>query len=437
MNNHYEAVVIGGGIVGLITSLILTQSGYQVLLLEKANWLGGTNNSFKNKLGDLFDYGYHTLDLNRSPFTTKFFGKSLKEHFHSFALRRGIVIQGHMIPYNAPPISEWPDDLTRKIEKKEFADTLEGAATRESLSKIYGKHLTDLAFDEILSSYPTLLWQKKNGKQESELMDQIYPWFFPQSVKKFSSEKEWNKFHYSMREKDEHIVLYPSQGGFGAFIDGITNQIDKSKITIQTGLSMLEVDINQANQKITKIETDRDTFTADRYFWCAPLKIIGNLIGFPFPAAHPQILCLGSYAFREELPFHFHEILVGDKNIPINRISLPGKIGQKKNNLIQVEYSYPVGDLALTEESWKTDCLVYLQRLGLVPEGLPITDYHFLSANKGFISNNDPLKILEDFQRIIQTNTTNIAYPYIGLEVDNINRIIPSVFREVYKTITA
>ncbi len=436
MSNHFEALVIGGGIAGLITSLILTKNGYRVLLLEKEKHLGGTNQSFRNTQGDFFDYGYHTLDYNRSPFTTKFFAQALKSRCHTFSLKRGLVVQGHLIRYNAP-ISEWPEEITRHIEKKDFLDTLDGPLTRESLSAIYGEYFARVAFDEIMPSYPCLAWQRKNGKPEADLMEQIYPWFFPRSVKKFVNDTEWSKFHQEVRNKDEHAVLYPDEGGFGAFIDGIVDQIEKSNLTLRTGLSKLDVAIENPDQRIQSVDTGGDRFTADRYFWCAPLTIIGRLINFPFPSAHPQTLCLGSYAFDEELPFHFHEILVGDKDIPINRISFPGKIGGRKNNLVQLEYIYPVGDCRITGESWKADGLDYLIKLKLVPAHARIANYHFFNANKGFVSNSDPLKILADFRGLIRKETTNIVYPYIGLEVDNINRIIPSVFREVYRVITS
>ena len=189
MNQHFEAVVIGGGISGLITSLILTENGNRVLLLEKEHRLGGTNSSFKNRLGDVFDFGYHTLDYNRSPFTTRFFERILKGRFHSFVLERGIAVHGQAFSYNAP-IEEWPEDIARHVERTRFVDSLAGSPTREAISEIYGEYLARLAFDEILPSYPGLRWQKQQGKPESELMDQIYPWFFPRAVKVHAGETE-------------------------------------------------------------------------------------------------------------------------------------------------------------------------------------------------------------------------------------------------------
>lgn len=435
MSRHVEAVVIGGGISGLITALILTENGVRVLLLEKERRLGGTNGSFENRLGDVFDYGYHTLDYNRSPFTTRFFERMLQGRFHSFLLQRGVALRGHAFPYNVP-IGEWPEDIARHVEQREFVDALAGPPTREALARIYGGHLTALAFDEVLPSYPGLLWQKRHGKPEWELMDQIYPWFFPRAAKMYGGESESMRFHHNVRMKDEHLVMYPDRGGFGAFIDGIVARLDPTLIEIRTGIDKLDVALDRDSQKISTIDVDGDTVSADRYFWCAPLSIIARLIGSPFPAAHPQCLCLGSFAFDRELPFRFHEILVGDGAVPVNRISLPGKIAGSSNNLIQVEYSYPVGDLELTSESWKARCLDYFRKLDLVQPDAQVTDFHFLSANKGFVSLSNPFQLLAGFREALRAST-NIVYPYVGLEVDNVSRIVPSVFREVYQAITA
>jgi phytoene dehydrogenase-like protein len=434
MNQHFEAVVIGGGVSGLITSLILTESGVRLLLLEKEHRLGGTNSSFKNRLGDVFDYGYHTLDYNRSPFTTRFFERILKGRFHSFILQRGIAVRGRAFPYNAP-IEEWPEDIARHIERSEFVDALAGLPTRKAICEIYGDYLARLAFDEILPSYPVLRWLKQQGKPESKLMDQIYPWFFPRAVKAYAGETESIRFHHSVRMKGEHPVMYPDQGGFGAFIDGIIERPDRSMIEIRTGLEKLDVDLDPDTQRITAIRLDGDTVTADRYFWCAPLSIMARLIGSPFPSAHPQRLCLGSFAVDRELPFRFHEILVGDCGVPINRISLPGKIAGGRNNLIQVEYSYPVGDVEITGESWKARCLDYFRQIELMQPDAQVTDFDFLNVNKGFVPMSDPSQLVEGFKGALRT-TTNVVYPYIGLEVDNVSRIVPSVFREVYRAIT-
>ena len=84
MDNHayYDRIIIGGGLSGIVTAYILTTYGFKVLLLENGFKLGSFSTSFS--VGDdyIFDYGYHTLDYNRSEFTTNFFSKILDKKFH-------------------------------------------------------------------------------------------------------------------------------------------------------------------------------------------------------------------------------------------------------------------------------------------------------------------------------------------------------------------
>lgn len=140
MTTKFDAIVIGGGISGLITTLILSGNGYRVLLVEKEQHLGGTNNSFRNRRGDTFDFGYHTLDCDRSPFATRFFSEVLHGQFHTFALKRGIAIKGHTMPYNAP-ISEWPEAIRRSVERLNSLIPLmgrrPGKAWRASMATIW------------------------------------------------------------------------------------------------------------------------------------------------------------------------------------------------------------------------------------------------------------------------------------------------------------
>ena len=55
------AVVVGGGIAGILSSILLKKKFDQVYLLEKENKLGGLLSSYKSKEGFEFDYGSHFL----------------------------------------------------------------------------------------------------------------------------------------------------------------------------------------------------------------------------------------------------------------------------------------------------------------------------------------------------------------------------------------
>ena len=70
----------------------------------------------------------------------------------------------------------------------------------------------------------------------------------------------------------------------------------------------------------------------------------------------------------------------------------------------------------------------------MIPADSEPVEYAYFGAVKGFISSYDPLQMVADFQARL-LSTTNVTYPYIGLEADNINRIVPSGFKQVYQAI--
>ena len=56
----YDALVIGGGMAGLAAAWRLGQAGYQTVLIEASDKLGGLASSFK-KDGRLYPLGYHHI----------------------------------------------------------------------------------------------------------------------------------------------------------------------------------------------------------------------------------------------------------------------------------------------------------------------------------------------------------------------------------------
>jgi 15-cis-phytoene desaturase len=56
---HYDAVIVGGGLAGLSTAALLSKEGKKVLVLERGN-LGGRAVTIKLK-GFSFNFGSHAI----------------------------------------------------------------------------------------------------------------------------------------------------------------------------------------------------------------------------------------------------------------------------------------------------------------------------------------------------------------------------------------
>ncbi len=167
-------VIIGGGLSGLVSANICSHLGVDTVLIEKSNLLGGGNKSKKDSHGNIFDYGYHALDENRSLLATKFFQKVLKNKYHKFRLSRGIVIKNKLFHYNEE-FSKWPKEFKNSFNINSLNDDIQNNLNRKTIAKIYGKKFTDFTFDEIAKSYPTIQWSLENGGKEEDFFEFVYP----------------------------------------------------------------------------------------------------------------------------------------------------------------------------------------------------------------------------------------------------------------------
>jgi phytoene dehydrogenase-like protein len=61
MENHFDAIVVGGGIAGLTASAYLARAGQKTLLIEKNHESGGLVNSFSRD-GFCFEAGVRALE---------------------------------------------------------------------------------------------------------------------------------------------------------------------------------------------------------------------------------------------------------------------------------------------------------------------------------------------------------------------------------------
>ena len=432
--NHYDAIVIGGGLAGAITARILSEQRYRTLVIEKQARLGQNNLSLRNARGETFDQGYHALDENRSPFTTRFFTKVLGGRCHRLRLQRGIVIRGHLFDFNAP-VAEWPAALAKEFPASEIEDNLENAPTRDALAGVYGAPFANLAFNEILPSYPGLLWMRDHGVPEEKLLGLIYPWFFPRARRPARAQDESARFHAAARQSGEQHILYPDEGGFGAFIEGIVQGIDGQFAEVRTKVMDIQCRLESGTTRIASVQHDGVTSTADHYFWCAPVTGLAKLAGLRVPTLHPQKLALGSYSFDREVACEYHEILVGDPQIPIGRISFPGRIGNGRNHLVQVEQLFPAKFKEVDGEIWREECLESFRRLGIVAREAEVEHYDCTIESRGFVSVEDLHATVEDYRVSFARPDSNITIPHLGLGPENINRVVPSVFRTVYERI--
>jgi protoporphyrinogen oxidase len=432
-----SVIIFGGGLSGLVTANVCSHLGIDSMLVENSNLLGGGNKSLQDKEGNIFDYGYHALDYNRSFITTKFFENVLQNNYRKFKLKRGIIIKDHLIPYNEK-INKWPKDLKILFLKKIQNDTIEGKLSRKKISKIFGKKFTDFAYEDILRSYPSIKWSLENGGKKEDFFGLVYPWFFPKTKKVNQRKSEWDIFHDKMRNDSDHFVLYPKKGGFVSFIKAIYNDIDHKYCKIIKNVTNIEYNTELRTNRFSSVKINGNTYVADTYFWCNSPISLCKILGIEIREAKigkPQQIAFGNFILKNEIKSEFHEILVGSSRHMINRISFPGKIANTNNKLIQVEYSFPINTIKHDKKILKKSWINSLETLGIINKN-QIKKFTFIEERRGFATKHNWEKLTKMYKKKIdEKKGDNVIIPSFNLGPENINRVIPEVMLNTVKSL--
>ncbi len=431
---HKEVVIIGGGIAGLVSANISAHLGFESLLIERSPALGGANRSITDCLGNVFDAGWHALDYERSKIATRFFKKVLKSNYNKFKLNRGIVLEDSVIPYNSD-IDVYPHELQAIYNVCDSSEPIT-QPSRSELSRVFGKKFADYMCDKVLLSYPCHRWAVERGALEETFLGLVYPWFFPKRHQFITREKEWDQFHDRMRETSDQFVLYPKRGGFSGFVDAIAGDIDQSYCEIRTGVNDVKFKVDQEEKSIKKAYIAGEELTADLWLWNASPAILGMQLGCKIPRGEKQFLVLGSFAFKNDFDCEHQEILVGSLKHQINRISFPGTLSGKRNNLIQVEYMYPGKEYELNEQEWRNSWLESLSRLNLVAKDNILLNYQFNSEMRGFVFVDGIEAVADNYKSQLGDLARNTVIPYFNLGPENINRVLPGAIRTVSNTLS-
>jgi protoporphyrinogen oxidase len=372
-----DAIVIGANLAGLVISYFLTGWGYSVRTIERAPFIGGSDRSFRNANGRLFDFGVHSLDYMRSEFTTHLVIQAIDAEIVQMERKRGIVHRDTLIPYNADK-SEWPAELAAMMPEGELVDELgTDRPTRENLARYYGKEFADYIFEETLASYPAEFRHLSFGVEEWELMKNIYPWFFPRARRTPADIDASRIFHDRARGGRREDLVYPKEGGFGSFAASFARKVQERGSEIITGAGDLHVELDPDTREVLHVATGGRRFVAPRVYWCASAESLGDLLGAPCAETQTETFVLGSFEFERPVQCEYTEILFGDPEHLVNRASFPGKFSKTKDNLVQLEFAYPRhSDQHETKESyWLEKWVTSLQRLGIVQPSNAVVDF--------------------------------------------------------------
>lgn len=431
MTERPDALVIGANIRGLVTAYLLDRLGYRTVLLEKAPRVGGADGSFVTPGGSRFDYGLHVLDFMRSEVATRLFCHVVDGRVHRTTLRRGVILEGHLMPY-APDRIEMPPPLASMLPPGPLVDDIgDRPPTRQAIAACYGRPFADLVFDRVLPSYPTEHRHAGFGVSESALLTNIYPWFFPRAERPSVTADESRAFHDKLRAGVVQEVLYPEEGGFGGFAEGFLKKLERA--TVVTGASDLEIDVARETHSVRRVQAGGVTYEAPRYFWAAAWPGLCRLLDLDCQDVATDQVLLGSFTLDRPAHGDYQEILVGDPDHRINRITFPARFRRSEDPLLQVEFAHPALDDRFPEDPayWKRHWQESLTALGILDQDHQILDLDFRRFRMHFNAYGAEGAPLIDADPTLIRPESNIFPVVPSMANLNLNRYVPRVVRFV------
>jgi len=439
MSRDLDAIVIGSSIRGLVSAYLLDRLGHRTLVLERGSQPGGADGSFRTPGGALFDTGFHVLDHMRSPLTTRLFTHVLDGEVNRMELRRGIVLRGQLLPY-APLPGEMPGELRELLAGEELVDEVgDEEPTRERLAASYGRGYADLVLDEVLPSFPAEHRHREFGVEESRLLTNVYPWFFPRAEQAAASRDESRAFHDRLRGGVTQEILYPKRGGFGGFAAGFIEKLAQGGTEVRTGVGEIRVELEPDSQRVAAVQAGGERLRAERYFWAQGWPALCDLLDLPCQDVATDRVALGSFRLDRAPVSEFQEILVGDPRFLINRVAFPDQLRGTEENLMQVEFAYPARaeGLELEADGWRERWLEAARAIGIVDDSHRVEEFDLKSIQlhfNAFGAEGEPLRDADPSLVDPAGNLHPIAPSMANL---NLNRYVPRAVRQVAEILSA
>lgn len=271
-----KAVIVGAGIAGLTTAYKLQQSGYDVIVLERYDAVGGLSRTYRH--GDfLFDSGPHRF-YTKNKEVINFIQDILKEKFLSMKMSSSVYLLGKYYdwPLSTKVIMKLPfkvmfnaalDMISLVFKKNKETNTYS-----DYILQKYGKTLYKIDFDPYTAKFakiPTKQlhsdWAKAGVNRavinEKVRMDSIFDvvknTLFP--------------------PKENITIIYPEQG-ISVFSEILKNRIEENGGEII--LNVMPKSLILENNKITKLVTTdgRTIEDIEHIIWTGSINEASSLL---------------------------------------------------------------------------------------------------------------------------------------------------------------
>ncbi|WCF07928.1 NAD(P)-binding protein [Paenibacillus thiaminolyticus] len=383
------AVVVGGGISGILSALLLKDSFNEVYLIEKQAQIGGLLNSHYVGENLCFDYGTHIVSetgvskidellldfvkedvFNWNKLTTV----SVGNYFRGCMNNEGPCIDGRLLDpaEYEKGISEflhaWPEgnysNLCEQL-RGTYGITFAERIFAPVLQKLFGVDVNELAVNshELFVSGRLMLFNEQVTRELKK-------------IPIFDDRLAYHSHH------DRRTHYYPKKSGMGLWITGLKTKLMRHGIKLLTNEYVSHVLHTEGIINGIRLGSTRETIRTDHLVWTLPPSLLlktagGNVDYVPSQARRVQL-----FHFIFDKPFQTTHAYINcyDPGLYSSRITLyPNLATEDRLNRCTVEVLYN-DRCQITEH----DIVTELKLMGIVPSEAEASSVYVHHIAAGF-----------------------------------------------------
>ena len=379
LSNNF--IVVGGGIAGIMSALLLAKQGRDVTLIENSPHIGGLLGSRKHDDYGWFDNGTHILSETGLPeidnlifeecYSEKWLHHPMATSSVYFNGKRSktAFIDGRMLAEE-----KYNKGFKELMSLSRHNGSFKNLAER--VNATYGNTFSKYMFEPAMKKF--------TGLALEELSDSAHLLFgmnriicgTAEETKKWKKSDSWNDERLGFHEHTESSSLhfYPKLDGIGLWAALIKKRLNKFGVRVLTNTSVTKAILNEGN--VTGLVlNNKELVPCDQLIWSAPIVFLLKAANLNSIKLEPPSLCktiLVDIVLDHPLQFEEFYLTCYDENYSIFRVtnyfSLHNKPKGTFNYAATIEIIIPPENISSKNNITVSSVMHELRCMGLVTE---------------------------------------------------------------------
>ncbi len=306
-----NALVVGGGIAGILSALLLREKGKNVYLVEREPKLGGLLSSELSPQGDSFDYGTHYLvNTGHEKIDALLFPAEWRQNWLPLPyLKAGNFFHGSLNENCMfADTGLLPADICKRGVKELLSIKTEAVAAanlQEYLDGTFGRTFTEHLFKPLVLARLGMPLAELHKMSNALLgLTRILIPGAEETRKLKSGSPVYDKtigFHSYREGTRPTMSYYPTAGGTSIWINFLERRLTDAGVHILKNKSIQSIR-HQAG-KITAVAfADGDSLACSSLFWTLPVSAFLKCAGMPTVIEPPKIRVTSHFHYVVDRP---------------------------------------------------------------------------------------------------------------------------------------